>query len=97
MWAQRADAWAYSADLPQHVKSAALLAGAHCHKDQALGDSGWPEVNYQLCRVPRIEGLIGHDRMTKPAGAEHCSSGGRGPTSADRQGQNTARVEMTQI
>jgi hypothetical protein len=29
MWAQQADAWTYSADLPQHVKSAALLAGAH--------------------------------------------------------------------
>jgi hypothetical protein len=24
-----------------------------------------PEENYQLCRVPRIEGLIGHDRMQK--------------------------------
>jgi hypothetical protein len=37
MWAQRADAWAYTADLPQHVKSAALLDGAHCPKDQGLG------------------------------------------------------------
>jgi hypothetical protein len=55
----------YSADLPQHVKSAALLARAHCPKDQDLGVSGWPEENYQHCRVPRIEGLIGHDRTQK--------------------------------
>jgi hypothetical protein len=64
MWARQADTWT-SADLPQHVKSAALLAGANCPKDQALGNTGWPEENYQLCRVPRIEGLIGHDRMQK--------------------------------
>jgi hypothetical protein len=56
MWAQQA----YSADLPQHVKSAAFLAGAHCPIDQALGDSRGPEKNYQICRVPRSEGLIGH-------------------------------------
>jgi hypothetical protein len=70
-WAQRADAWTYSADLPQHVKSAALLAGAHCPKDQALGNTGWPEENYQLCRVPQIEGLIGHDRMQKKKNTLH--------------------------
>jgi hypothetical protein len=54
MWAQRADAWAYSADLPQHVKSVAILARAHCPKDQALaslGNSGEPEKNNLLCRA----------------------------------------------
>jgi hypothetical protein len=55
MWAQRADAWACSADLPQHVKSVALLAGAHCPKDQALGNSGEPEENYQLWPNAEVE------------------------------------------
>jgi hypothetical protein len=55
----------YFADLPQHVKSAALLAGAHCPKYQALGNTGWPEESYQLCRVPQIEGLISHDQTQK--------------------------------
>jgi hypothetical protein len=51
---------------PQHVKSAALLAGAHWPNDQALGDSGGRTgENYQLCRVPRSEGLIGHGRTQK--------------------------------
>jgi hypothetical protein len=33
---EQTPAWIYSADLPQHVKSAALLAEAHCPKHQAL-------------------------------------------------------------
>jgi hypothetical protein len=41
---------------------AALLTGAHC---PTLGDSGGPEKNYQLCRVPRHEGPNGHGRMQK--------------------------------
>jgi hypothetical protein len=37
----------------------------HCPKDQALGNSGGPEKNYQLCRVPQSEGLNGHGRTQK--------------------------------
>jgi hypothetical protein len=53
--------------LPQHVRLAAILAGAHCTalKTKLWGNSGGPEKNYQLCREPRSEGLNDHGRTQK--------------------------------
>jgi hypothetical protein len=56
------------------VKSAALLAGVHCPREQALGNSGGPGKNYQLRRVPRSEGLNGHGRTQKKTTTRHMMS-----------------------
>jgi hypothetical protein len=75
MWAQRADAWTYSADLPQHVKSAALLAGAHCPKDPSSGGQRmtWGKLP-TLSSIPWIEGLIGHSRMQRKKKYENVNN-----------------------